>query len=238
MHQLVLPYSALPADAPRHLAKKLGAANIREMKTDNETPKLPLLKDRLAWARNRRSLTQAQVADAVGLKRPSYHDLESGKSKKTAYIAQIAEFLGVSSRWLATGEGLHFLTVVRQLPVENENGSNYHQTSPKLNWSDLKTIMQTGTKLTRFEYEFFGESMDGTKGPPVPSGSTLHIDPNAEQRTGRVVLAILNDEPVVGVLSTSGGRTFARPTSIQFSAVDITDGRILGVVVKITSPMP
>lgn len=242
MQQLVLaPLSnASPYHAPllESLVKKLGSANIRAMKEDNETPDLPDLKDRLAWARERKKKTKADVANAVGISRAAYHDLESGNNHKTAYIVQIAEFLGVNPRWLALNKGSHFVTLVRQLPVENDNGTNYHQQSPKLNWPDIKRIMQTGTKLTRFEYEYFGDSMDGTKGPPVPSGSTLHIDPDAEQRPGRVVLAMLDDEPIVGVLSVNGTRRFARPTSAQFSAVDITDGRIIGVVVKITSPMP
>ena len=38
------------------------------------------LKDRLKKARKAANKTQAQVAEAVGMKQPSYHQLESGKA--------------------------------------------------------------------------------------------------------------------------------------------------------------
>ncbi len=63
------------------------------------------LKDRLKLARKHAKLTQAQLADAVGISQPSITDLERGKSQKTGYIAQIAKACSVSAIWLASGEG-------------------------------------------------------------------------------------------------------------------------------------
>ena len=63
------------------------------------------LKDRLKLARKHAKLTQAQLADAVGISQPSITDLERGKSQKTGYIAQIAKACRVSALWLASGEG-------------------------------------------------------------------------------------------------------------------------------------
>lgn len=238
MQQLVLvPFQNYPP-AVSPLVKKLGIANIRGMKEDNETPDIPALKDRLTWARERKGKSKADVANAVGISRPAYHDLESGNNQKTAYIVQIAEFLEVNPRWLALNKGTHLTMSIKQL--DNNQSSNYdHPSLKKLEWADILTSVRAGTGiLNAFTYEYRGEAMDGSKGPSIPTGSHLHVDPQAEPATGRVVLAILDDEPVVGVLSINGGRRYARPSSQQFTAVDITDGQIIGVVVKITSPMP
>lgn len=63
------------------------------------------LKDRLKEARKHARLTQAQLAEAVGISQPSITDLERGKSQKTGYIAQIAKACSVDPLWLATGRG-------------------------------------------------------------------------------------------------------------------------------------
>lgn len=62
-------------------------------------------KDRLKQARREARLTQAQLAERVGIDQTSISDLERGKSLSTSYIAQIAKTCQVSPNWLATGEG-------------------------------------------------------------------------------------------------------------------------------------
>lgn len=62
------------------------------------------LAERLKQARKNANKTQSQVAEAVGMKQPSYQALESGKNQKTAYIVDIANFLDVNPEWLLTGE--------------------------------------------------------------------------------------------------------------------------------------
>lgn len=61
------------------------------------------LKDRLKKARKDANKTQAQVAEAVGMKQPSYHQLESGKAIASTFLPLIADFLGVNPLWLQTG---------------------------------------------------------------------------------------------------------------------------------------
>lgn len=63
------------------------------------------LPDRLKFARERLDLSQQQVADAVGMKQPSYYQLEAGKSKRSRFINDIAKVLKCDVDWLLTGEG-------------------------------------------------------------------------------------------------------------------------------------
>ncbi|MDV8155230.1 XRE family transcriptional regulator [Acinetobacter bereziniae] len=63
------------------------------------------LADRLKEARIKADKTQGEVADAAGIKQPTYQALEAGKTKKSAYLPEIAKFLNVDVEWLKTGEG-------------------------------------------------------------------------------------------------------------------------------------
>ncbi|WP_352338227.1 XRE family transcriptional regulator [Psychrobacter sp. 16-MNA-CIBAN-0192] len=63
------------------------------------------LPDRLKFAREQLNLSQQQVADAVGMKQPSYYQLEAGKSKRSRFINDIAKVLKTNADWLMYGEG-------------------------------------------------------------------------------------------------------------------------------------
>lgn len=62
-------------------------------------------KDRLKAARKHAKLNQTELAERAGLTQTSISDLERGKSKATAFVAQIASVCGVSPLWLAEGIG-------------------------------------------------------------------------------------------------------------------------------------
>lgn len=68
------------------------------------------LKDRLRSARKAANKTQAEVAKAVGMTQPSYHQLESGKSVASTFLPLIADYLNVSSLWLQTGSDKYSTT--------------------------------------------------------------------------------------------------------------------------------
>ena len=62
-------------------------------------------KERLKTARQHAKLNQTELAERAGLTQTSISDLERGKSKATAFAAQIASACGVSPMWLAEGVG-------------------------------------------------------------------------------------------------------------------------------------
>lgn len=59
---------------------------------------------RLKEARTKAGKSQYEVAEAVGIKQPTYQALESGKSLKSAFLPLIAKYLGVDAYWLTTGK--------------------------------------------------------------------------------------------------------------------------------------
>ncbi|MPW54137.1 XRE family transcriptional regulator [Moraxella catarrhalis] len=63
------------------------------------------LGDRLKVARENKNLSQQEVAERAGMSQPTYYKIESGKTKRTTYLNDLARVLGVNPNWLATGEG-------------------------------------------------------------------------------------------------------------------------------------
>jgi len=62
------------------------------------------LADRLKASMARAGVTQNDVANAVGISQAAVQKITSGKSKTSAKIKEIAEFLGVNRIWLEFGE--------------------------------------------------------------------------------------------------------------------------------------
>lgn len=60
--------------------------------------------ERLKFAMEMRGLTQAQLAESIGVSQPSIWKLVSGSSKGSKKIVEIAYALGVTPKWLLTGE--------------------------------------------------------------------------------------------------------------------------------------
>lgn len=60
---------------------------------------------RIKASRERASLTQPQLAKAVGMSQSALSELESGASKTTGKLAAIAKECGVNAYWLETGKG-------------------------------------------------------------------------------------------------------------------------------------
>lgn len=63
------------------------------------------LPERLIYARDRLDMSQEDVAKAVGMKQPSYRQIESGETKKSKFIFDIAKALKVNPDWLINGVG-------------------------------------------------------------------------------------------------------------------------------------
>lgn len=80
------------------------------------------LPDRLKFAREQLNLSQQQVADAVGMKQPSYYQLEAGKTKRSRFINDIAKVLKTDVDWLMTGEGNYHAA-----PTKIKNEDNHSE---------------------------------------------------------------------------------------------------------------
>lgn len=108
------------------------------------------LPDRLKFARERLNLSQQQVADAVGMKQPSYYQLEAGKSKRSRFINDIARVLQTDVDWLITGEGDYDLSAKDTVYDEHDNaqyisiGKQSDYELVKVKYLDIKASCGSG----------------------------------------------------------------------------------------------
>lgn len=63
------------------------------------------LAERLLLARESTPLSQADLARLIGAQQASISQIESGKTKRTSYLAEIARACKVDINWLAFGSG-------------------------------------------------------------------------------------------------------------------------------------
>lgn len=90
------------------------------------------LGERLKLARENKKLSQQEVASRAGMSQPTYYKIESGKTKRTTYIHELAQVLGVTPNWLSTGEGEMQTSqqIVDDLISSMPNGITYDQVEP------------------------------------------------------------------------------------------------------------
>lgn len=202
-------------------------------------PNLPKLCDRLVWALERSGLKQVQIAKAVGIKPPSYNQLESGRYQTSRYTAQIALVLNVDSHWLATN------VIGVNEPIKRDRLVNLHIANENLppnncptmtNWTEVRE--RAVNMDSKFKYQYEGDSMTGTGGVNIPSGAVLVVDPQAERKPGRIALADRAGYPIIGTLSSVGAETYLRPSNQQYPAVQITADSIIGIVTLIEISAP
>ncbi|WP_372404551.1 LexA family protein [Acinetobacter piscicola] len=159
------------------------------------------LADRLKEARLKANKTQGEVADAAGIKQPTYQALESGKTQKSAFLPEIADFLAVDVNWLKSGIGsmpadtcksesnVSFTnTPLRQIPL-----LDYVQAG-LLNEVGYDGINPLGMSWTTYENLrpecVFSLKVEGlSMAPEFQPGDELIVDGSLEAKPGSLVIA-------------------------------------------------
>lgn len=166
------------------------------------------LKDRLLQARQRKNLTQEELAIKSGVSQVTIQQLESGRNKSSRKIADIANALSVSTDWLAKG-----ITQTRSPMAVNFNfgpdkadlelGPNIKGRLPLISWVQAghwTEIIEQFDPLeaddwipcpishsdTSFALRVRGASMD----PVFKEGDLIFVDPAREAINGSYVVAI------------------------------------------------
>lgn len=193
---------------------------------------------RLKAARHHAGLTQRQLADAVRVTQPVISQIENGASLKSVHTSKIAATCGVNHLWLAEGIG-DMLDPTDENSAEL-NGSS-HRLQPALysvplislnqafTWtkggfemSDSKTVERLPCPVPvgkrAFAFRMQNDSMVGTRSDKsIYEGWAVFIDPDSVPEPGQIALASINGgEPILGVLTLHGGRTYIKPANAQY----------------------
>lgn len=110
-----------------------------------ENTRMSTLGQRLKESRLKAGLTQKQVAEAAGMKQPSYQYLEKSDTngnKSSSYLPEIARILNVDFYWLATGEGTPEIDPKLKQILENSPNItvNSNTNNEERIWIDLVNI--------------------------------------------------------------------------------------------------
>lgn len=97
---------------------------------------------RLKQARQKKNLTQEELADLVGIKQQAVQRIEAGKVKSTSYIVQLAQALDVSPQWLALGEETVAAPTPIPAPIVKDADQTFFHHAPLIDWHDIHTINQ------------------------------------------------------------------------------------------------
>lgn len=215
------------------------------------------LSTRLKESRLKAGKSQAEVAEAVGIKQPTYQALEKGKNLKSAYLPQIAHFLNVDVLWLQTGvteakaqEYLDKANAEKDLMFNNKPLRKI----PVLDFVQAgawREVVYDGVNPIGWTFsdyqginpeDIFSVTVSGlSMSPRFMPNDQLIIDPNLAAQPGDFVIACNNDYDVtfkkyrVTGYDQEGREQFQlTPLNPDFPALDskINNIRIIGVVVS------
>ncbi|WFF39264.1 XRE family transcriptional regulator [Moraxella nasibovis] len=171
------------------------------------------LSDRLKSARKAKKFSQAEVAERIdGLSQSAYSQLESGKSKTTTKMIELARLFGVNADWLATGQGemstKPSIDDLRQKMNEIQGRENGVEHANPVKMLPIINEVQAG-HFTEIGDDVFDEyepahHKDGdywlrVKGdsmtPDFNQGDLILIGRNRVAVTGNYVVALVADDP-------------------------------------------
>lgn len=161
------------------------------------------LAERLREARLKANKNQEEVAQAAGIKQPTYQALESGKTKKSAFLPEIAKFLDVDLDWLKDGKQSDvkkskidklesnvsfFDTPLRAIPLlDYVQAGLFHEVG-------YDGVNPLGTSWTTYEGArpecVFSLKVEGlSMAPEFMPGDELVVDGSLEAKPGSLVVA-------------------------------------------------
>lgn len=94
------------------------------------------INDRLEILREHLELKQADFAEIIGIKQPTYSQILKGKSNlTTAHLQRLHEYAGVSPLWILTGEG-------EMIIAKSNNSTKAASTKPGPSFEDVDRLYQ------------------------------------------------------------------------------------------------
>lgn len=154
------------------------------------------LATRLRDVRLKQRKSQLEVAEAVGMKQPTYQALESGKNKKSSFLPAIANYLKVDVYWLLNGDESMLPVHIKvddwddSTPLDDDEteipffkdfsfacgsgsiGEALASESRKLRMSKATLRNKSIDKRNAIATTASGDSMH----PTIRNGATIHID--------------------------------------------------------------
>lgn len=197
---------------------------------------LDTMGERLRFARQKRHLTQGQLADKAGMKQPDISKIELGSILQTTGIARLARALSVPAEWLERGDGPEPDWSDQQHPSggTDSGGPLAQEMSHPLPIIDIPTlewesIMSAGV-LQKFQLQVRDDAMSSSESGSLEPGDFAVFDRARPPRPGKNVL-LMDRTGYVCIRryrEIRPGHWLAEPTNPNYKPMDsIADGLIV-----------
>ncbi|MBE4575508.1 LexA family transcriptional repressor [Vibrio navarrensis] len=212
--------------------------------------------NRVRQRRKDLGLSQAELAERIGIAQQSINKIETGVTLKPRNIVQLAEALECDPAWLLTGKRVKsdsILNVEDDLPadaislyclkripiISQVQAGAWGGVNPRsfldddIEWQ--VTTMNVGDNA--FAMKVTGNSMTNPHGSPsIPAGSIVIVEPCSSPDNGKIVVATLNDSPEATIkkLEIDGPHRFLVPLNPKYDPIPINGNcRIVGYVKQV-----
>ena len=209
------------------------------------------LAERVKQRRKLLGLSQAGLAELVGVAQQSIFKIESGVTTKPRNILSLAKALECDANWLQTGKGRpnpdqateNSTTVaaplLKRVPlISSVQAGNWRNIQTTIAEEDIEWLF-TPVKVSEdaFALRVTGNSMTNPYGSPsIPDGSIVIVEPCPAPDNGKIVVATLNDEPQATIkkLEIDGPNKFLVPLNPNYQPIPINGNcRIVGYVKQV-----
>ncbi|KAB0300735.1 helix-turn-helix domain-containing protein [Vibrio fortis] len=209
--------------------------------------------DRVKQRRKELGLSQAELAEIVGVAQQSIHKIEDGRTLKPRNILQLANALQCSALWLQglepqdNNDRSHTLTTnavmintseIRSLPILSQvQAGNWANVILETDQGFEQQITSVKVSEEAFAMRVTGNSMTNPFGSPsIPAGSIVVVEPCNCPDNGKIVVATLNDAPEATIkkLEIDGPHKFLVPLNPKYDPIPINGNcRIVGYVKQV-----
>jgi SOS-response transcriptional repressor LexA len=199
---------------------------------------------RLKQARQKKKLTQEDLASAIGIKQQAIQRIEAGKVKSTSYIVQMSRVLDVSPEWLALGDEMSGSSVV---PNSYSAAKSVHHSLPLVEWANLSNLAlaiqqpeKTIAAVSRISANSFAtivadESMHSSDGSKLGfhRNDILSVDTSRQPHDGDFVIAEHQGRMLFRQYINDGAGAYLRALNAHHESISCSvETKILGVVVN------
>lgn len=206
------------------------------------------LAERVKQRRSLLELSQAALAELVGVAQQSIFKIESGVTTKPRNIIALANALECDPSWLLTGRGIQSelqipkaaMPLLKRVPIISNVQAGSWKSILNNIADEINIEWQfTSAKISddAFAMKVTGNSMTNPYGSPsIPDGSIVIIEPCSCPDNGKIVVATLNDEPEATIkkLEIDGPRKFLVPLNPKYDPIPINGNcRIVGFVKQV-----
>lgn len=163
--------------------------------------------ERIKQKRKTLKLTQAELANRVGMSQQSLQKIENGVTRHPRKIIELAAKLECTAEWLMYGPTLgirenliHYENIEYKEDHYQENKRPLLSYSQAANWPHEVELNPSNTKWLRtlhhvsddaFWLIVEGDSMHSKSGVSVPEGYLILVEPNQTAKSGDLVVAKL-----------------------------------------------